>query len=202
MTVIEDPTVFSFKGTNVQTITINNAPWFVAKEIAAILGYENSRTMTRRLDDDEKGVQKLHTPGGEQEMTIINESGLYSAILGSTKPDAKAFKRWVTCEVLPSIRKTGTYSCDPVVRKFVEEVRKKAYSQAVNDLAAAVHAAVTSLQGAGYSLDCTILQSFNLVRDKDNPAFPALLQQRQDKIIRQIVDPRFIATVRAEIERN
>lgn len=68
---------------------IDGEPWFVAKDVAEILGYENSRTMTRRLDDEEKGVQKLHTLGGDQEVTVINESGLYNAILGSSKPEAK-----------------------------------------------------------------------------------------------------------------
>lgn len=101
---------FDFNGTAVRVIKDDQGePWFVAKDVAEILDYENSRTMTRRLDDDEKGVQKLHTPGGEQEMTVISESGLYSAILGSSKPEAKAFKKWVTGEVLPAIRKTGGY---------------------------------------------------------------------------------------------
>lgn len=102
--------VFNFNGADVRTNRDEKGdPWFVAKDVAEILGYENSRTMTRRLDEDEKGVQKLHTPGGDQEMTVINESGLYSAILGSTKPEAKAFKKWVTGEVLPAIRKSGGY---------------------------------------------------------------------------------------------
>jgi hypothetical protein len=66
--------------------------------------------MTRSLDDDEKGTQIVRTPSGDQEMLVINESGLYSAILRSRKPDAKRFKRWITHEVIPSIRKTGTYA--------------------------------------------------------------------------------------------
>lgn len=69
--------------------------------------------MAERLDDDEKGTRKLCTLGGDQEMTIINESGLYNAILGSNKPDAKKFKKWVTAEVLPSIRKYGAYAVSP-----------------------------------------------------------------------------------------
>ena len=95
---------------SVRVVMQENDPWFVAKDIAEILEYENSRTMTRRLDEDEKAVQDMHTPGGKQKMSIINESGLYNAIIGSQKAEAKKFKKWVTSEVLPSIRKTGSYS--------------------------------------------------------------------------------------------
>ncbi|WP_180967243.1 phage antirepressor [Zhihengliuella halotolerans] len=89
-------------------------PWFVAADVAKILGYEKATFMTRRLDEDEKGVRSVHTLGGYQQMTIVSEAGLYSAILGSKVPGAKAFKRWVTHEVLPAIRKTGNYSTAPV----------------------------------------------------------------------------------------
>ena len=85
-------------------------PWFVAQDVAAALDYSVAKDMTRNLDDDEKGGQIVPTLGGDQEMTVINESGLYSAILKSRKPEAKAFKKWVTSEVLPSIRKTGSYT--------------------------------------------------------------------------------------------
>ena len=77
-------------------------PWFVAKDVAEILGYSETERMTRRLDEDEKDTQKTSTPSGKQEMTIINESGLYNAVLGSTKPNAREFRKWVTGEVLPS----------------------------------------------------------------------------------------------------
>ena len=85
-------------------------PWFVARDVAAALDYSVAKDMTRNLDDDEKGGQIVPTLGGDQEMTVINESGLYSAILKSRKPEAKTFKKWVTSEVLPSIRKTGSYT--------------------------------------------------------------------------------------------
>lgn len=85
-------------------------PLFVAKEIAEVLGYSEASAMTRSLDEDEKGLQFVQTPGGRQKVLAINESGLYSAILGSIKQEAKPFKRWVTHEVLPSIRKTGSYT--------------------------------------------------------------------------------------------
>ena len=94
----------------VRVINRDGEPWFVAKDVADILGYGLTTDMTRRLDDDEKGMQITHTPGGKQEMIIINEPGLYAAIMGSQKPEAKDFKRWVTHDVLPSIRKTGSYT--------------------------------------------------------------------------------------------
>ena len=84
-------------------------PWFVAKDVCDILELGNSRSSLALLDEDEKDVHSMDTPGGKQEMTIISEQGLYSLILRSRKPEAKAFKRWVTHEVIPSIRKTGGY---------------------------------------------------------------------------------------------
>lgn len=82
-------------------------PWFVASDIAKALGYGDATHMTRRLD--EKGLRSVETPGGNQTMTVITEAGMYSAILGSQVPNARAFKRWVTHEVLPAIRRDGGY---------------------------------------------------------------------------------------------
>ncbi|AEJ44400.1 BRO-N domain-containing protein [Alicyclobacillus acidocaldarius] len=96
-----------FKGHRIRVVMINDEPWWVAADVLVIL--ELDRKALERIDEDEKGVSSIHTPGGQQNMTIINEAGLYSLILGSRKPEAKAFKRWVTHEVLPSIRKTGKY---------------------------------------------------------------------------------------------
>lgn len=102
---------FNFEGSQVRIITDENGePLFVAVDICEALTIGNSRMALDRLDDDEKGVSSIDTLGGVQEMSVINESGLYSLILGSRKPEAKRFKRWVTHEVLPTIRKTGTYS--------------------------------------------------------------------------------------------
>ena len=102
----------------VRTATINGEPWFVANDVCAIL--EIDRTQTRRLDDDEKGVCLIHTLGGDQKMSIVNEFGLYSLILRSRKPEAKAFRRWITHEVIPAIRKYGMYATTPTLRKFQE----------------------------------------------------------------------------------
>lgn len=84
-------------------------PCFVASDIAKALGYRDAEKMTRRLDDDEKGTRSVGTPGGEQQMTVITEAGMYSAILGSKVEGAKRFKRWVTHEVLPALRRDGAY---------------------------------------------------------------------------------------------
>lgn len=87
----------------------NGEPWFVASDIAKALGYRDAEKMTRRLDDDEKGTRLVGTHGGEQRMTVITEAGMYSAILGSKVDGAKRFKRWVTHDVLPAIRRDGGY---------------------------------------------------------------------------------------------
>ena len=101
---------FNFNGLGVRVIVGEEAePEWVANDVAKILGYSATAAMTRTLDSDEKGVQILHTLGGDQRFTTITESGLYSAILGSKRPEAREFKRWVTHEVLPSIRRRGGY---------------------------------------------------------------------------------------------
>ena len=100
---------YQFENQEVRAVQDENGEmWFVAADVLSTLGL--ARTALQRLDDDEKGVRSTHTPGGEQEVTIINESGLYNIILGSRKPQAKAFKRWVTHDVLPAIRRTGRYA--------------------------------------------------------------------------------------------
>jgi hypothetical protein len=100
---------FSSEEFRVRALEIDGEPWFIASEVCDALGHTNARVALQRLDDDEKGVRKVYTLGGEQKVNIINESGLYSLILRSNKPEAKRFKRWVTKEVLPSIRKSGYY---------------------------------------------------------------------------------------------
>lgn len=102
---------FQFEGHDVRAIAIDGEPWFVGKDVAEALGYSNTRKAIRdHLDDDEKMEERIVTPSrGKQKMTLINESGLYSLILSSKLDSAKKFKKWVTNEVLPSIRKNGGY---------------------------------------------------------------------------------------------
>ena len=94
----------------VRTIMIDGEPWFVGKDVALALGYTNPQKAIRdHVDEEDKGVNEMFTPGGTQKIPTINESGLYSLILASKLPDARRFKRWITSEVLPTIRKTGQY---------------------------------------------------------------------------------------------
>ena len=103
----------------VRTVCINGEPWLVGKDVAEILGYsDTAKAIKRHVDEEDKGVDVLSTPGGKQPFTVINESGFYSLVLSSKMPKAKKFKRWVTSEVLPTIRKTGGYVDDP--DKFVD----------------------------------------------------------------------------------
>lgn len=108
----------------VRVVECNGEPWFVASDVCRALSIINSRDAIARLDDDEKGVVSTDTPGGMQNMTVTNEPGLYTLVLGSRKPEAKAFKRWITHEVIPSIRKTGSYSVSQA--ETAADVRAKA----------------------------------------------------------------------------
>lgn len=103
----------------IRVLAIDNEPWFVARDVTDALGLD--RTATRRLDEDEKGVRSMHTQGGEQEVGIITEAGLYSLIMASKKPEAKAFKRWVTHDVLPSIRRHGMYATPQTVEQMLAD---------------------------------------------------------------------------------
>ena len=108
-------TSFNFGDLPVRThVDPDGNVWWVAKDVCECLDYSGDPGQhIRRLDDDEKGLISIQTPGGPQDVAIISESGLYSLVLGSRKPEAKAFRRWVTHEVLPSIRKTGSFSIQP-----------------------------------------------------------------------------------------
>ena len=101
--------IFNYQNREVRTVELNGEPWFVLKDVCEVLGIGNSRMVADRLDEDEKGVSQIDTPGGLQNVSIISESGLYNVILRSDKPEAKPFRKWVTSEVLPSIRKSGGY---------------------------------------------------------------------------------------------
>ncbi len=117
---MNEMTIFNFNRKEVRTVMIESEPWWVAKDIADVLEYATAETMTRRLDDDEKTTTPFRGSGSNYQtnITLINESGLYNAIFSSKKSEAKVFKKWVTSEVLPSIRKTGKY--DMVENLFVQ----------------------------------------------------------------------------------
>jgi anti-repressor protein len=115
--------IFDFETQQVRTVIIDNEIWFVASDVTKILGYTNGRQAI--IDNCTKGVSRkypLKTTGGIQELTIINESALYELIFGSRKSEAVKFKEWVTSKVLPSIRKTGSYSVTPKKELSIEEM--------------------------------------------------------------------------------
>ena len=106
----------------VRTIVIGNEPFFVGKDVAKILGYSNPlKAIREHVDDEDKGVNETVTPGGIQNLIVINESGLYSLVLSSKLPKAKEFKRWVTSEILPTIRKYGAYMTTETVEKAMND---------------------------------------------------------------------------------
>lgn len=104
----------------IRTLTIDGEPWFVAADVCRALEIGNPSMAVERLDDDEKGISTIDTLGGKQRMTIINEPGLYSLVLSSRKPEAKAFKRWITHEVIPAIRKYGGYMTKSLLEQVLE----------------------------------------------------------------------------------
>lgn len=105
----------------VRTVQKDGEPWFVAADVCRALEVGNSRQAITRLDEDEKGVISTDTLGGRQEMSIVNEPGLYSLVLGSRKPEAKSFKRWITHEVIPSIRRHGAYATDSTIDRIIDD---------------------------------------------------------------------------------
>jgi len=127
--------IFQYSGQQVRTVMVDGEPWFVAADVARILELGNPRTSMALLDADEKGVHTVDTLGGPQTVATINEPGLYSFIIRSRKPEAKAFKRWVTHEVLPQIRRTGEFR-----QTEVEHALPTTYADALRELAAQVEA--------------------------------------------------------------
>lgn len=112
--------IFNFQGQQVRTVTIDGEPYFVGKDVAEVLGYQRADNAIRNhVDDDDKLTHQFSASGQKRNMTIINESGLYALILGSKLPQAKEFKRWVTSEVLPTIRKHGAYLTDSKIEEVL-----------------------------------------------------------------------------------
>lgn len=106
-------TIFNYQSTEIRVTFENNQFWWVAADVCNVLEINSPSHALTRLDEDEKGIVSITTPGGEQKMCCVNESGLYSLILSSRKKQAKVFKKWITSEVLPSIRETGSYNSNP-----------------------------------------------------------------------------------------
>lgn len=111
---MNDLQIFTYNETPLRTVERDGEIWWVLKDVCGVLGIVNHKNVASRLDGDEKGVHLVDHPSGPQNMTVINEPGLYNVILRSDKPEAKDFKRWVTHEVLPSIRQKGSYAVQPM----------------------------------------------------------------------------------------
>ena len=150
---------FNFNQNQIQVINKNGEAWFIASEVAAMLGYRDSYNMTRILDNDEKGTHNVSTLGGNQDVSVINESGFYHAAFKSRKPEVKPFRKWVTSEVLPAIRKTGGY-----------QVGQKTTADDRTGLRQAV-AALVGRKGIDYSSAYSMVhQRFNVEAIEDIPA--------------------------------
>lgn len=146
-------TPFSFEAKSLRSVTRDGEPWFVAADVCGMLGVSNGRDAVARLDGDERGVGLIDTPGGAQKMIVVDESGLYNLVLGSRKPEAKRFKKWVTSEVLPSIRKTGSYGSMPMnyiaaLEAFLISKKAEAAALASRDHAIATKALIGSKREA------------------------------------------------------
>ena len=164
--------VFEFEGQmSLRSVIREGEPWFIASDVAKVLEHSNSRAMVSSLDEDEKGVMNAYTPSGEQDMTVINESGLYSVVLRSRVEGAKRFKKWVTSEVLPSIRKHGAYmtadAIDAVMAdpdnfiRLVEELRSE--REAKEAAQEALEAAAPKVDAYDAFMDAEGLYSINAV---------------------------------------
>lgn len=157
---------FNFNQNAIQVINKNGEAWFIASEVAAMLGYRDSYNMTRILDNDEKGTHNVSTLGGNQDVSVINESGFYHAAFKSRKPEVKPFRKWVTSEVLPTIRKTGGYQIGQkptralpdgltgeqieAVKKLHNALTKSAPKEAQARIAITLWSAVKSKFGCSY----------------------------------------------------
>lgn len=176
---------FNFNVMPVRVVTVDAEPWFVAVDVAAILGLGNPRSSLALLDEDEKGVHNLDTPGGRQNLNIISESGLYSLILRSRKPEARPFRKWLTGEVIPTLRRTGRYTLAPqpilpqsmpeALRRLADSLEAEAKARAALELAAPkveafealMHADGTYAVGAAAKLLGTgELRLFALLRER------------------------------------
>jgi anti-repressor protein len=118
---MNDLNLFDYQGQQVRTVIKGEEVWFVASDVARVLAYRMASDMTRRLRDSDKGYAKVRTPSGDQQMTVINESGLYDAVFRSNAEGALPFRYWVTGEVIPSIRKHGVYATPDAVEKMLAD---------------------------------------------------------------------------------
>ena len=179
--------VFNYKSSQVRTVEINNEPWFVLKDVCAVLDLGSAHKVSERLDEDERNqIPLTDSLGRKQETTIINESGLYNVILRSDKPEAKPFRKWVTSEVLPSIRKTGSYALPKdypaALRALADAEEQKLRLLAENQHQAQVIADFEPIQ---QYVD-TILESKGAMATSQIAADYGLTAQKLNKILHEV----------------
>lgn len=159
--------VFDYNKYPVRVVEQDGEPWWILNDVCAALDVHNPRKVAQRLDEDEKGVTKSYTLGGEQEMTIINEPGLYSVILRSNKPEAKEFKRWLTHEVIPSIRKTGSYGTQSseLTNTILTELTRA--TTALADSISTINARLTTLEQRTNTAENKVLTALPAVSETE-----------------------------------
>ena len=170
----------------IRTVEIDGEPWLVGKDVATALGYSNTKdALARHVDSEDKRGSRIPTPSGEQEMTIINESGMYSLVLSSKLPGAKKFRRWVTAEVLPSIRKTGGYNVPKdypsALRALADAEEKRMALEAEN---AAQRQAIADFQPIKQYMD-TILSSTRTLTTTQIAADYDMTARKLNKILHE-----------------
>lgn len=154
---------------NIRTVTIDNEPWFVGKDVTEALGYAEPRSaVSKKVEECDRGVAEMETPSGKQKMTTINESGLYALIFGSKLESAKRFKHWVTSEVLPTLRKTGSY----------EMPKKKQSNERLASVNNAVKILTPMLQAAGCNSKIQLLTAKSLY-EKAGVNLPIMIEADQ-----------------------
>ncbi|MER8183325.1 Bro-N domain-containing protein [Kitasatospora sp. NPDC094015] len=184
------PAQFDFDGHEVRVVTIDGDPWWVARDVCAVLEIINPTRALDALDEDEKGLHSMKTLGGDQQVSVINEPGLYSLVLRSRKPQARAFKRWITHEVIPSIRRTGRYAVDedqapqvsPETMQFFRLVARaaaEAFGAEARVAARRAEAAVTAAVGAnGRAIEGLDERISRLIETLEAGARPGVPPQR------------------------
>ncbi|MEW1933078.1 BRO family protein [Rhodococcus sp. NPDC079359] len=175
---------FQYGDSVVRTVLVDGEPWFVLADLCKALRLTQNRNVTARLSEDQKGVRPMDTPGGRQQMTVVNESGMYEVVIRSDKPDAVSFRRWITGTVLPQIRKTGSFGpvfdpatltrADILKLALAAEEEKAVMAAALESAAPAIayhdrfvltdDVVTVKVWGAQFGL--TEPQAFNLLRDK------------------------------------
>lgn len=187
---------------DIRTVTIENEPWFVGKDVATALGYSNPQKAVRdHISEEDRGVNEMDTPSGRQNLAVINESGLYALIFGSKLESAKRFKRWVTAEVLPAIRKTGSYQKPMTTAEQIQllaqgNVELKEKIEAVND----------DLQEFKRDMPLLALECQKITKAKNQKVVPILggkdAPAYKDNSLRQLVYSDIDAQLRREFGVN